>query len=400
MGRLPGPTFQAYYQQIHRITHERLDKEDPNYLLEVDFDEYLNFLVDEAKWEPLLWDESQMTVESFFVKRQHRDAFDGRTYQVEEQRIRLRIPISPHPQRSEYFKFGPSTTWATQAEPRWGFEGNVLVHEVEATEQGVQKGVEAVRFWLGNRNRDIEAGNKQLRDRIRPVWEAKRKQLEEKRGATDALLQKLNIPLHRDPNAKIKPIEIKPRQLHTVIEKPKPTSKAESTLNRNDVVSLVDFIEQYTQQFEVAPRTYQKMDEEELRDLLVGMMNANYPGSTTGETFYKLGKTDISLRVDSGHVLICECKFWSGAKAYKDAVDQLFNYLTWRQNYGVLLHFCKLKDMTTAVSEGQRATTEHPSFTPETLHAQSETRFTSRHTHPQDASKSVEVFHLFVDLSV
>lgn len=44
------------------------------------------------------------------------------------------------------------------------------------------------------------------------------------------------------------------------------------------------------------------VDEEELRDLLSGMMNAK-------------GKTDISLRVDSGHVLICECKFWSGAKA-------------------------------------------------------------------------------------
>lgn len=395
-----GPTFQAYYQQIDRITRERLDKEDSNYLLEVDFDEYLNFLVDEAKWEPLLWDESQKTVEPFSVKRQHRDASDSRTYQVEEQRIRLRIPISPHPQRSDYFKFGPSTTWTTQVEPKWEFEDNVLVHEVEATEQGVQKGIEAVSFWLGNRNRDIEAGNKQLRERIRPVWEATRKQLEEKRGATDALLQKLNIPLHRDPNAKIKPIEIKPRQLRTVIEKPKPTSKAESTLSRDDVLSLVDFIEQYTQQFEVAPRTYQKMDEEELRDLLAGMMNANYPGSTTGETFYKLGKTDISLRVDSGHVLICECKFWSGAKAYKDAVDQLFNYLTWRQNYSVLLHFCKLKDMTTAVSEGQKATSEHPSFTRGTLHAQSETRFTSRHAHPQDASKSVEVFHLFVDLSV
>jgi hypothetical protein len=233
-----GPTFGAYYQQIDRITRERLDQEDPNYLLEVGFDEYLNFLVDEAKWEPLLSDESQMTVEPFSVKRQHRDTFDGRTYQVDEHRIRLRIPISPHPQRSEYFKYGPSTTWAYQPEPKWEFEDNVLVHEVEATEQGVQKGIEAVRFWLGNRNRDIEAGNKQLRDRIRSVWEAKRKQLEEKRGATNALLQKLNIPLHRDHNAKIKPIEIKPRQLHTVIEKPKPTSKAESTLNRNDVVSL------------------------------------------------------------------------------------------------------------------------------------------------------------------
>ena len=94
------------------------------------------------------------------------------------------------------------------------------------------------------------------------------------------------------------------------------------------------------------------------------------------------------------------CNFWSGVKAYKDAVEQLFDYLTWRQNYGVLLHFCRLKDMTIAVSEGQRGTTEHQSFTTRTLHAQSETRFTSRHTHPQDANKLVEIFHLFVDLSV
>lgn len=396
-----GPTFQSYYQQIDRIVRESLDKEDSEYLLQVDFGEYLNFLVGEAKWEPLSWDESQMTVEPFSIKKERRDEFrHGRTYQVEEQRMRLRIPISPHSRRSEYFKFGPSTTWAGQAEPEWKFEDDILIHEVEATEQGVQKGIEAVRFWLGNRNNDIEVGNKQLQDRIRPVWEAKRKRLEEKQSTTDTLLQKLNIPLHQDPNAKIKPIEIKPRQLHTVMEKPKATGKAESTLNRSDVVSLVDFIEQYTQQFEIAPRTYQKMDEEELRDLLVGMMNANYPGSTTGETFSKLGKTDISLRVDSGHVLICECKFWSGAKAYKDAVEQLFNYLTWRQNYGVLLHFCKLKDMTAAVSEGKRAVTEHSSFTAGTLQGQPETRFTSRHAHPQDANKSVEIFHLFVDLSV
>jgi hypothetical protein len=394
-----GPTFQTYYQNIRRIVGKKLDKEDSGYLLQVDFDEYLNFLVDEAKWEPLLWDESQKTVEPFSTKLQRRDEFhDGQTYQVEVQRFRLRIPISPHPQRADYFKFSPSKRrWA---EPEWRFEGDVLIHEVEATEKGVQKGIEEVRFWLENRNEEIEAGNKQLQDLIRPVWEAKRKRLEEGQSSTEALLQKLNIPLHQDPNAKVKPIEIKPRHLRTIMEKPKPTGKAEATLNRSDVMSLVDFIEQYTRQFEVAPRTYQKMDEEKLRDLLVGMMNANYPGSTTGETFSKLGRTDISLRVDSGHILVCECKFWSGANAYKDAMYQLFKYLTWHQNYGVLIHFCKLKDMTTAVSEGKRAVTEHSSFTAGTLQEQSETRFTSRHAHPQDANKLLEVLHLFVDLSV
>ena len=194
--------------------------------------------------------------------------------------------------------------------------------------------------------------------------------------------------------------EMKSRQVRTVIERFGSKSERRPTLNYDDVVVLVDFIEQYTRQFESTPKSYNKMSEEQLRDLLVGMMNAEYPGNTTAETFSKLGKTDISLRVDSGHVLVCECKLWSGGKAYGHALDQLFNYLTWRQNYGVLLHFCKLRGMTTAVSEAQRAMTGHTSFREGTLCCQSDTRFTTRHLHPQDHNRSVEVFHLFVDLYV
>lgn len=396
-----GPTYQWYYSQIEAKLWERLNRENSHYLVEVDPEDYLDYLVSEFTWEPLEWYEEGKTVEPFLVKREVRVEFDRRTHVIDEHRFRLRIPISPHPQRDEYFQCGPSTTWAFGSEPEWKFDNDFLIHEVEATEQAVEKGIEAVRFWLGGRNKDIEEGNAKLRERIGKVWENKRKQLEEEHGRVEGVLQKLNIPLHQDPNAKAKPTEIKPRELRTVIEKPRPrATKPEPTLKRQHVVSLVDFIEQYSREFEVSPKTYGKMDEEELRDLLAGMMNANYPGSTTGETFSKLGKADISLRVDSGHVLICECKFWTGAKAYGEALQQLFRYLTWRQNYGVLIHFCKLKNMTKAVSEAKQAISGHPTFTAGTLHDHSDTRFASRHVHPQDADKSVEIHHLFVDLSV
>lgn len=100
------------------------------------------------------------------------------------------------------------------------------------------------------------------------------------------------------------------------------------------------------------------MEEEELRDLLLGMMNANYPGTATGETFRKLGKTDISFRVDAGYVLICECKFWHGAEEYANALDQLFRYVTWRENFGVLIHSCTRKDMTRSIAPPYRAYAE------------------------------------------
>lgn len=393
-----GPTFQMYYLRLEEMIRYKLSQEDPAYLLQVDFDEYLDYLVAEMKWEPLEWYEDQKTIEPFTVRVERRDSVFG-NYTVPEQRVRLRIPISPHPDRYAYFRYGPSTTRGP--EPHWKFEGDVLVHEVEATEGAVEKGLEDVRFWLDNRNKDIELGNANLRDRIRPVWESKRRQLEEQHSATQSLLQKLNIPLHQDPNARAKPVEIKPRQLRTVIEKPAArAAQREPTLSREDVGLLVDFIDQYVRQFEVSPKTWAEMGEEKLRDLLVAMMNTNYPGSTTAETFSKLGKTDVSLQINSRHVLICECKFWSGAKAYSGAIDQLFAYLTWRQNYGVLIHFCRLKDMSRAVSEARRATSEHPSFTKGSLTEHSETRFTTRHFHPQDASKLLEIHHLFIDLSV
>ncbi len=131
------------------------------------------------------------------------------------------------------------------------------------------------------------------------------------------------------------------------------------------------------------------------------MMNTSYPGTASGETFSKLGKADITFRISSGHVLICECKFWQGATGYSKALHQLFRYVTWRQNYVVLITFCKLRDMSRALAEAQRVVGEDQSYMAGSLVARSEdARFSSRHTHPQDAAKGVEVFHLFFDLSV
>ena len=109
-----GPLFQTYYNHIPRITRELLDKEEASYLLSVDFDEEVEYLVEQLRWEPLEWDEGAKTVEQFTIKRPQRDHFDSRrVYQVEEQMIRIRIPISSHTQRRDYFKYGPSTTRGT-----------------------------------------------------------------------------------------------------------------------------------------------------------------------------------------------------------------------------------------------------------------------------------------------
>lgn len=394
-----GPSFQTYYGQAERLVAAELDKESPEYLLRVNPDEYLDYLVDKVAWQPLEWHESEMTVEPVTVKQQRHDGYDGRQYLTDAQQFRLRIPITPHPQLRQYLEFRPSTI-DLGGEPDWQFERDVLVLDVDATEEAVRKAHEKIKFWLGGRNRDIEVGNRDLRDRIRQVWESRRRRLEEQRGTADRVLEKLNIPLYQDPHARVKPVEIRPRTIKTIVGRPSPRAAAEPAIRRDDILALVDFIDQYARQFEVAPRTYSKMTEEGLRDLIVSMLNANYPGSTTAETFNKLGKTDIRLQIAKGDVLIAECKMWSGPKAYVAGLEQLFRYLTWRQNYGILITFCGNKAMTHAVRQAKDEVGRHESFTANSLHVQAESRFLTRHRHPQDEKRAVEVFHIFVDLSV
>jgi hypothetical protein len=395
---LDRPSFQTYYALIDRHTSAYLDGQDPEYLRSVDPDEYLDFLVSEASWVPMEWDETGMTVERFSVKERRRSDF-GEYYVADVEKLRLRIPVSPHSQRSEYLKLVPSTVRLNR-EPNYRFEANTLVLEVEAKEQAVQALLDNVRFWLGNRNKDIELGNASLKEKIRPVWEARRKRLEASSGNTTALLEKLQIPIHADPNSRVRPVEIKARELRTVQPKPRASGTPEPSLDRDDVHALVQFIAQYTRQFETAPGRYIQLGEEGMRDVLVGMLNTNYPGQATAETFSKLGKTDISFRVSDGHVLICECKIWSGPKAYTGALDQLFRYLTWRHNFGVLIHFCTRRDMTRVIAEAKSAIVEQPSTVTGSLNDVTETSFVSRHSHPQDEAKSVETHHLFVDLSL
>ena len=46
-----GPTFQSYYIAIPKLTRELLDKEEARYLLTVDFEDYLDYLESELKWD-------------------------------------------------------------------------------------------------------------------------------------------------------------------------------------------------------------------------------------------------------------------------------------------------------------------------------------------------------------
>ena len=80
---------------------------------------------------------------------------------------------------------------------------------------------------------------------------------------------------------------------------------------------------------EKTARTFYRNNEEELRDHLLATLNTHYE-NVTGETFRKIGKTDINIEFENKAAFIGECKIWHGEKLFADAVQQVLNYSTWK----------------------------------------------------------------------
>jgi hypothetical protein len=111
-----------------------------------------------------------------------------------------------------------------------------------------------------------------------------------------------------------------------------------------------------------------KLDEQEIRDLLLVMLNAQFEGKAGGEVFNCSGKTDILIREGDRNVFIGECKIYdpknkqSVDKVVTDALTQLLSYLAWRDTKAALLLFIRDTDVSGTVSKALTAVPRHPSY--------------------------------------
>jgi hypothetical protein len=150
-------------------------------------------------------------------------------------------------------------------------------------------------------------------------------------------------------------------------------------------------------QFERTPDSYKSLDEYALRNIILSTLNSIFSGNATGETFSHKGKTDIYLRIDKGNILIFEFKFWGGQKLYQATIDQLLGYLTWRENFGIVISFVQQKDFSKILSSAPAVVQTHQSYKHSFKQIEKHHAF-SIHTLPSDTDKSVEIHHLFYNL--
>ena len=150
------------------------------------------------------------------------------------------------------------------------------------------------------------------------------------------------------------------------------------------------------------PETFAVMEEPAIRDVFLIPLNAifEYKGRATGETFNAHGKTDILVRNDQNtNVFVAECKFWDGPESLKSALNQLMNYITWRDTQTALIILVRRKDFTRVLNTIPTTIRECQGFEADKPCAlDSTTNFRFSFHHREDAERSflltVLAFHV------
>ncbi len=188
-------------------------------------------------------------------------------------------------------------------------------------------------------NSEIELFNLSIRDKIQHYLNERRIK------ATDfeMISEKLNLPLHLSANApNISPIPLKRIERLPKVSLPqnRPIPK-EYSISDADYKNINNIIHSSCTSMENTARTFNKIGEEELRDIIISNLSTHYIQQVTGETFRKVGKTDIHISFENKSAFIGECKIWHGIKNFKEAISQLMGYSTWKDSKMSLIVFNK-----------------------------------------------------------
>ena len=215
---------------------------------------------------------------------------------------------------------------------------------------------------LDNVNEEVKQFNAQVESRVKMAMQTRKEKIQKQTG----VLAALGVPIRKSSNTPAT-FAVPAPQIRKKIEVTKPAVHAtgfipEPALDSSTYMEILCLINDVGKQFERLPSIYKGKEEEHLRDHILMILEPNFTGSATGETFNKSGKTDILLRHESSNVFIAECKFWKGAKSFTDAVSQLLGYLTWRDSKAAVVIFVQNSDFTQVLETVRHEIMRHPIY--------------------------------------
>jgi hypothetical protein len=345
-----------------------IDSQDNDYILKVSESDYSNYLFSEYQIEPitlkkeLASQENPKDIDIDVSKDQSRIIFDREhPFYVKGTEISVIIPFDGNPK----FFFYRASTYSS-FKPRGNIRGNELIINISILDQTsdylseeYDRRIGIIEKHLEWTNGDIKRFNNELLSFIIDRIKKKKEKILRDRQ----LVASLKIPLKRIiGNLTYEPPEIKRKITFKFPEVSKEKFEPEPCLSEEEYNHILKIIQSMVKTMERSPSTFSKFNEEELRDIILVQLNGHYEGMATGETFNASGKTDILIRIKDKNVFIAECKFWHGEKEFHSAIDQLLDYLCWRDTKTAIIIFNKNKEFSKVIEKIEDSIKKHSSF--------------------------------------
>lgn len=312
---------------------------------------------------------------------------------------------------ADLFRFRGSS-WSTcepsaevdSSNKRLIFRAEVLPSaDAEGLRRKLLDAVKRVCAAVAGQTRLIERYHEELPALVRAEVQARKKRLEQMRGFS----LNIGVPLERDVRLPSQaPVAVKKRAEIALVRKVAVPGAAtpvrpEPCITDAAYEEILGITRHAGLSFEKTPQTYKGLGEEGLRDIVLSHLNVAFPGKASAETFIQFGKTDICIMSEERRAFVAECKVWHGEKGLGEALDQLFDYLTWRESKAALIFFNKDNaGFTQLQATFAEALRQHPQWLRSKPTDSGEWRHVFRH--PDDPLREITVhamlFNMFVPL--
>lgn len=384
--------FRARFASVKTEIAQKSDE----YLLSVNFQEFTDYVMNRYGIAPIIIDtERERNIEKFRKNHIIRNSL-GEEKQLESLFVRINIPILKNEDAREIFEFIPSS-YSTSL-PKIIVREGWISTETPASENGVERVMVELLSDIETRNKDIEQGNRELKLKIEGFIRERIANLEQEQELLESISKKISIPLKQKADIdSVVPTAIKYSQAIKSITPPQPNPPKEYILEREKFNAILNLIDNSCRMFERTPQTFSKLEEEELRNVILSHLNSIFDGNAVGEAFSKKGKTDVYLPVNKGAVFIAECKYWKGMKTLEGAVKQILGYLTWRNSFGVLILFSNRKNFSDVLSTIDENIPTLKSYA-KGKEKIAENHHKAHHYLPEDDKKQVELHYLIYNL--
>lgn len=383
-----------HYCTVTDKIHEEVAAQSDSYLLSVKIDAYSAYLFEKYSLPEVVFDNSRdRSIEKI---RKTTEDDSGRKIIRELLWVRIMLPIVENDKVSQILELMPSTFAIPP--PEMEYKHGFIVTETPANESDVEGAIKVITQEVNRRNADIKKHNEELKRSIRDIIDSRRTKIENEDALLEQIAKKVSVPLKQKvESASLLPPSLRVKEKIRPIMPPKATPPIELQLERDNFNEVLKLIDNCCRMFERTPTTFSKMEEEELRDVILTSLNGVFEGYAVGEAFSKLGKTDIYLKVAKGGIFIAECKYWNGPKTIEETVAQILDYLTWRDSYGVVILFSRNKGFSEVIRSTSEMIVKVPSYV-KGFEKIEGTHSKAQHHLPEDDKKLIEIHFIVYNL--